>query len=238
MSTSYVTLARQVGLMAEMQTVANNVANVSTTGFRREGVLYSEYVQAGPPGRESVSIAAARARTVDLSQASVERTNAPLDLAIQGEGFFLVETARGERLTRAGHFTPNENGELVTPEGHLVLDAGGAPVFIPPEAQAISVAADGTLSADGRPLAQLGLVVPVDPQSMKREPGQLFATEAGTEPVIEGTAILQGYLEGANVDPVLEIARMIEVQRAYELGQAFIDRESDRRSKLIDTLTR
>ena len=233
---SYITLARQSGLMSEMQSIANNIANMSTTGFRREGVIYSEWVNAGPPGGESVSVAAARARSVDLAQGGLERTNAPLDFAIEGEGFFLVETPQGERLTRAGHFTANQAGEMVTPQGHRVLDAGGAPVFLPPEAT-ISVAADGTLSADGRPLTQLGLFRPVDPQSMTREPGQLFATEGGTEPVIGGR-ILQGQLERANVDPVLEIARMIEVQRAYELGQAFLDRESDRRSKVMDTLTR
>jgi flagellar basal-body rod protein FlgF len=223
--------------MTEMRTVANNIANISTPGFRREGVVYSEWIQAAPPGGDSVSIAAARARTVDLSPGGMTATGAPFDFAIEGEGFFLVETPRGERLTRAGSFTPNEAGELVTAQGHRLLDAGGAPVFVPPEAGEIAVARDGTLSAAGRPLAQLGLVRPLDPEGLSREPGQLFAAQGGTEPVIEGR-ILQGHLEGSNVDPMLEMARMIEVQRAYELGQAFMERESKRRSAVLDTLMR
>ncbi len=237
MSTSIVTLARQVGLMREMNTVANNIANAATTGYRREGVLFTEYIKA-TPGGDSLSMAAARARTIDLSQGALTQTGGTFDLAIEGEGFFLVQTPTGERLTRAGTFTPNDAGDLVTPDGHPLLDAGGAPVFAPPEAEVITIAPDGTMSADGAPIAQIGLWRPVDPTDIVREAGALFRAEQGTEPVIEGGRILQGRIEGSNVDPVTEIARMIEVQRAYELGQAFLDRESDRRSKLIDTLTR
>ena len=237
MSTSIVTLARQVGLMREMTTVANNIANTATAGYRREGVVFTEYIKASPGG-DSLSMAAARARTVDLSQGALTQTGGTFDLAIEGEGFFLVQTPGGERLTRAGAFTPNDAGDLVTSDGHPLLDAGGAPVFAPPDAATITIAPDGTMSADGAPIAQIGLWRPTDPTDLVREAGALFRAEQGTEPVIDGGRILQGRLEGSNVDPVLEIARMIEVQRAYELGQAFLDRESDRRSKLIDTLTR
>jgi len=178
-----------------------------------------------------------RARHIDLTQGAITKTAATFDFAIQGEGFFLVEGPQGELLTRAGRFSPNADGDLVTPDGRRVLDAGGAPVFVPPDARAITVASDGTLSADGQPLNVIGLVRPADPNGLIRESGALFRSEAGTEPILE-PVILQGFVENANVDPVLEITRMIEVQRAYELGQAFLDRESDRRSKVIDTLTR
>jgi flagellar basal-body rod protein FlgF len=237
MSTSVVTLSRQVGLMREMTTVANNIANASTTGYRREGMTFTEFVQT-TPGGESLSMAAGRARTIDLSQGGLSHTGGAFDLAIEGDGFFLVQTPQGERLTRAGAFTPNAAGDLVTPDGHRLLDAGGAPVFVPPDAETVAIADDGTLSADGAPVARIGLWRPADPAGLVREAGTLFAAEQGTEPVPEGGRILQGRLEGSNVDPVAEMARMIEVQRAYELGQAFLERESDRRSKLIDTLTR
>ncbi|MEM9902126.1 MAG: flagellar hook-basal body complex protein [Pseudomonadota bacterium] len=237
MSISSITLSRQVGLLAEMNTVANNIANATTTGYRREGVIFTEFVNATGTG-PSVSLAAGRARNIDLSQGIVTETGGRYDLAIQGEGFFLVETPQGERLTRAGSFTPSPAGELMTPDGHLLLDAGGAPVFAPPDAADVAIAADGTVSADGAPLGQIGLFRPLDITALVREPAALFRSDGGIEPVIEGSTILQGRLEGANVNPVLEIARMIEVQRAYELGQAFLERESDRRSKLIDTLTR
>jgi len=236
MSSSIPALARQVGLMAEMQSVANNIANASTTGFRREGVIFSEFVRTSP-GQPSLSMAAARVRNIDLSPGSIAETGGRFDLAIRGEGFFTVETPEGARLTRAGHFIPNAQGGLVTPDGHLLLGAGGAPVFAPPGARDIAVGEDGTVSADGAPVGRIGVVLPENPLSLRHEAGTLFSFEGETLPA-DDASILQGSLEGSNVNPVLEIARMIEVQRAYELGQAFLERESDRRSKLIDTLTR
>lgn len=235
MSIGYVTLSRQSGLMREMQSVANNVANMSTTGFRREGVVFSEFIAA--TGSESVSMAAARARRIDLSPGSLEATGGVLDIAIQGRGFFQVETPDGERLTRAGAFLTNDAGELSTPDGHRALDEGGTPIFIPPDAVSIAVASDGTISADGRAIARIGLFEPADPADLSRETGALFAVEGELVAVVGG-AVQQGFLEGSNVNPVHEITRMIEVQRAYELGQSLSERESERVSNVIETLTR
>lgn len=238
MSTTAITLSRQVGLVSEMRTIANNMANLSTTGFRREGVVFSEFVSAGSGIGPSVSLTATRVRQIDLGQGPLTQTGGAFDFAIEGEGFFLIEADGGDqRLTRAGNFAPDSAGNLVTPDGLRLLDAGGAPVFIPAEANAITLAQDGTLAADGLPLTQLGLVVPADPFDLERTTGALFTAKEGTVAAPDG-AILQGFLESANVNAVLEMARMIEVHRAYELGQSFLDRESDRRSKLIDTLTK
>ena len=231
----YVILSRQSGLMRELQAVANNVANASTTGFRREGVVFAEHV-ARLDGAPSLSMAFAGARVTDLSQAGLTATGGTFDLAIEGEGFFPLATPEGERLTRAGAFLPGPDGTLQTPEGHALLDAGGAPVAVPPDAGPISIAADGTISTPLGPIAQLGLVLPADPNAMTRAAGTAFAAPGGTVPA-EGR-IVQGHLEGSNVDPVLEIARLIEVQRAYELGQGFLDREDGRAAKMIETLGR
>lgn len=237
MSTGYITLSRQSGLLREMQSIANNMANMSTTGFRREGVLFSEFIKAGNGRDQSVSLAAARARHLDLTQGTLEQTGNAFDLAIEGDGFFLVETPNGERLTRAGNFVPGDTGDLMTANGHRVLDEGGAPIFVPPDSGRIAVAADGTVSADGRPLARIGIVSPAEAGALTREGATLFSVAGEVAPVLE-PRVLQGFVEGANVNPVLEIARMIEVQRAYELGQSFSERESERLSKLIDTLSR
>ena len=118
-----------------------------------------------------------------------------------------------------------------------MLDAGGAPVFIPPDASDLSVSADGTLSSDGRPLAQIGLVQPVDTNGLIREDGVMFRSEVGFDPAEDGR-ILQGFLEGANVDPIGQMARMIEIQRAYEMGQSFLDSENKRIRTALDTLIR
>jgi flagellar basal-body rod protein FlgF len=231
----YTTLNRQSGLMREMGVVANNIANASTTGFRREGVVFSEFVAAMDQD-PSLSMAHASGRHVDLSQATVSQTGGKFDFAIQGEGFFLIETPDGERLTRAGSFTPSAEGELVTPDGYRLLDAGGAPIFVPPDAKAVALASDGTLSANGEPLAQVGLWRPADPLALLHQSGTLFS--AGDLEPAEGATILQGMLEDSNVEPVSEIARMIEVQRAYELGQKFLDAEDQRVRGVIQTLGR
>lgn len=233
----YTTLTRQSGLMREMQVVANNIANISTAGFRREGVVFSEHV-ARLDGEPSLSMAHAGARAVDLGQAGLSRTGGTYDLGIQGEGFFLVQTPGGDRLTRAGSFTPSAEGELVTPDGYRLLDAGGAPVFVPPTARSIAISADGTMSADGAPIARIGLWQPVERLNLRHEAGTLFSADQGVAPVESGGEILQGFLEDSNVEPVSEIARMIAVQRAYELGQTFLDREDSRIRGVIETLGR
>jgi flagellar basal-body rod protein FlgF len=231
----YATLNRQSGLMREMGVVANNIANSSTTGFRREGVVFSEYVAALDQD-PSLSMANASGRHVDLSQSTIAQTGGQFDFAIQGEGFFLIDTPQGQRLTRAGSFTPSDAGELVTPDGFRLLDAGGAPIFVPPGARGIALAGDGTLSADGQPIAQVGLWKPSDPLSLRHQAGTMFAADA-VEPA-EGATVLQGMLEDSNVEPVSEIARMIEVQRAYELGQKFLDGEDERVRGVIQALGR
>ncbi len=233
----YATLTRQSGLMREMQAVANNIANVSTNGFRKEGVIFSEHVAALGRGEPSLSMADALGRVVNLAQGPLSQTGGTFDFAIEGDGFFLIETPQGQQLTRAGSFTPSPEGELTTLEGFRLLDAGGAPVFVPADARGITLSQDGTLSAEGRPLAEIGLFMPADPNGLVHAGGTRFAAEAGVEPLEDG-AMLQGFLEESNVDPVSEIARMIEVQRAYEMGQTFLDREDERIRAVISALSR
>ena len=234
---TFATLTRQSGLMAEMRVVANNVANAATTGYRAEGVVFSEFVADLGSGHESLSMARAGVRETDFLQGTLSATGGTFDLAIEGDGFFLVQTPAGERLTRAGHFMPNAQGDLVTPEGYPVLDAGGAPLFVPQGAGSVAIAADGTLSADGQPLGQVGVVMPNDPTGLLREDGVRFRADGGWLPA-EGARIVQGYLEESNVNPVAQIARMIEVQRAYELGQAFMEKEHDRILGALQSVTR
>jgi flagellar basal-body rod protein FlgF len=231
----YVTLSRQSGLMREMQVVAHNIANIATTGFRREGVIFSEFVRR-TEGGPSLSMAHASARHMDLRHAGLTETGGTFDFAIEGEGFFLIETPQGQALTRAGSFTPNADGELVNADGNRLLDSGGAPVFVPPDAKNVALAQDGTLAAGNVPLAQLGLWRSADPLQMTHQGGTVFGADA-VEPA-EDAKILQGFLEDSNVNAVSEIARMIEVQRAYELGQGFMDKEDERVRGVIQTLAR
>ncbi|RWR12295.1 flagellar hook-basal body complex protein [Paenirhodobacter populi] len=232
----YATLSRQSGLLREMQTIANNMANVSTTGFRREGVVFSEYVAALDEA-PSLAMAYGNGRNIDMRQGGLVSTGGAFDLAIEGDGFFMVETPQGNQLTRAGSFIPSPEGQLLTPDGHPVLDAGGGPVFVPAGQGHIAVAQDGTVSVAGAPVAQIGLFLPPEGAIPEHVAGSRFRVEGDPVPV-EQPVILQGRLEESNVDPVLEISRMIEVQRSYEMGQSFLQREDDRIRGVIDTLSR
>lgn len=235
-SQGYVTLTRQTGLLREMQVVANNIANASTTGFRQEGITFSEYVgriEGGP----SISMGQGNIGETSFAQGALTKTAGTFDFAIEGDGYFLVETPNGQRLTRAGAFSPSAAGDLVTMDGYPVLDAGGAPVFVPPDAETISVSSDGTISADGQLVGQLGLVAPTDPKSLTREGGVLFDAGGAIEPV-DNPKILQGFVENSNVEAITQLARMVEIQRAYELGQSFMETEDERIRRAMDTMIR
>ncbi|MFD1342207.1 flagellar hook-basal body complex protein [Litorisediminicola beolgyonensis] len=231
----YTTLTRMSGLAREMQVIANNVANAGTTGFRAEGLIFSEYVR--DLDGESLSMAAARVPQTRHVQGELSGTGGVFDLAIEGDGFFLVETATGPRLTRAGAFTTGADGTLQTMDGLPVLDIGEAPVVLPPGLGDVAIAQDGTLSSGGEPLGRLAVVAPPDPLFLKREGALLFEAPGGYEPVLE-PRVRQGFLEQSNVDPVAQISRMVEVQRAYELGQSFLDAENDRVKSAVETLSR
>lgn len=234
----YTSLTRQTGLWQEMQTVANNIANASTTGFRREGVIFSEYIHALGNGEASLSMAAARGRVIDQSQGALSQTGGAFDFAIEGDGFFQVSGETDSFLTRAGSFTPSSEGELVTPDGLRLLDSGGAPITIPTDANLVSVAADGTVSANGKAIAQIGLYLPDDPNELLHQNGSRFQANSNVQPAITNASILQGFLEGSNVNPISEITRMIEIQRSYEMGQHFLDQEDKRIRSVIETTTK
>lgn len=226
----YPTLGRQAGLLREMDVIAQNIANANTTGYRAEGLIFSEFVIAGD-GAPSVSFAYANGRETRFHQGGMEQTGGTFDLAIEGDGYFLVEVDGTPHLTRAGAFVAGPDGGLQTLEGYPVLDAGGAPLFVPTDARAVHIGGDGTLSADGQPLGQVGIVTPEDAGAMTRRTGTMFAAD-GFQPV-ENPAVKQGFLEASNVNPVIEIARMVAVQNAYEMGQGFMDREHERMQSML-----
>jgi flagellar basal-body rod protein FlgF len=234
-STGYITLSRQSGLQREMQVVANNIANAATTGFRAEGVIFSEYVKA-VDGEASLSMGQGNIGKTSFEQGGLRQTGGTFDFAIEGDGYFVIQTPMGDRLTRAGAFSPSADGQLVTPDGFPVLDAGRAPLFVPAGAGTLAVSSDGTLSINGAPLGQMAIVRPLEPLRMIREDGVMFRADAGDVPT-EDARVLQGFVEGSNVNPLLELSRMIEVQRAYEMGQSFLKTEDERVRTAVKTLT-
>ena len=230
----YLAVNRQVGLSAELDMIANNLANMDTAGFRREGLAFTEFVVSAENG-ESVSMADLGARYVSEVSGALNATGGVYDLAIEGPGYFAIDTADGVRLTRGGAFQTSPDGFLVTPAGDQVLDIGQAPIPIAVEAKDVLIAADGTLSANGDPIAQIGIF---------NAPRELISRFGDTAFIVEDDAFAlevegrlhQGALEKSNVDAVGEIARMIQVTRAYETAQSLITDEDDRIRDAIQTL--
>ncbi len=236
MDTAYVTLSRQSGLMNEMRLVANNIANANTTGYRQQGLVFSEYVR-DMPNNPSLSMSRAEVRNTSLQQGVLTETGGQFDFAIEGDGFFMIESPDGNRLTRAGSFSPNVDGDLVTMDGLRVLDSNGAPLFVPPDAATLDVGGDGTLSVNGQLLGQIGVYQVADTGGLIREGSTRFRPAGDVEPVDE-PVVLHRFLEGSNVNAIDQVTRLVEIQRAYELGQSFLEAEDERVRGALKALMR
>lgn len=236
----YINLSRQSGLMKELDVIANNIANSATTGYKREGAVFTEFVQATRNGggvvnpRESLSMGRLGAHSNNFDTGALQRTGGTLDVAIEGDGFFMIEAGGGQRLSRAGHFMTDVNGILVNPDGLAVLDDAGGQIQIPQEVNVLAIAGDGTISADGLEVGRIGIYTAL-PQDLAREGNNLWIANNGAVP-LEDPRLLQGFLENSNVEPVAEIARMIEVQRYYDAGQKLLEIEDDRIKSVVSTV--
>ena len=229
----YATLSRQDGLLKELQVVTNNIANTNTAGYKTDRAVFAEYLITTGADSPSLSMGALAGHSFDLTQGTVKFTGGQFDLALQGEGFFAIETDAGQRLTRAGGFQLSADGELITGDGARVLNSGNTPIQIPPEAERLAISGDGTISADGEIIDQVGIFTPNG--QLQRDTDTRFVADGGFK-LAQGVSVLQGALEASNVSPVLEMARMIEVQRAYEAGQTVLEREDQRITQLISTV--
>ncbi len=225
-ATGYVALSRQLGLERQLGVIANNVANANTTGYLAEDMTFEAVIQ-----RASRRVGVAYVQDVtprpDLTEGEMKVTRSPLDFAIAGDGFFAVETDNGIRYTRAGHFRLDDQNQIVTHDGHPVLDVDDQPIALPgEEPNALHVAADGTLSIDGEILGTLQRARFLEPERFVREGAMLFATEEVPE-IAEGSVVYQGALEASNVQPILAMTAMIETTRAFEATQKLIEAQHE-----------
>jgi flagellar basal-body rod protein FlgF len=240
---TYVALSRQTALLRQMDVVANNLANSNTPGFKVASEVFTTYAirsaVRGAPQKLSYVQDFATAR--DFSPGPVNPTGNDLDVAIQGNGFFVVQTPNGPRYTRLGHFQLNAAGQVVNKLGYPVL-AGGAPLQIDPNDGAVQIASDGTVSADrtqgGNAQVIYGKLDVVDfanRDALKPEEGVLFST---TEPPVQVAqpGLVQRMLEQSNVQPIKELTTMIAVQRSYEMVQNFLDGEDTRMTKAVNSI--
>ena len=227
----YVGLSRQMVLRREMDIVANNIANADTSGFKVESLMTKE--QPGPPaftlqGPKPVKFVSANGVARDFGQGGLHRTDAPLDLAIEGQGFFKVTTKDGDRYTRDGRFRTDDLGRLTTQAGQTVADEGGGEITLDLQKGQITIAPDGTVSQGSERVGKVG-VYKFDTLSVLEKKGDnLLANTSNSQPAPAIDAkVRQGMLEESNVKPILEITRMIEVSRAYEQVTRMMDSQAE-----------
>lgn len=232
----YVALSSQIALERRLETIADNVANASTVGFRATGVKFEDVVSGTGP--KSVSFASSGKTFLSTAHGSMTETGNPFDFAIQGDAWFAIETPAGTVMTRDGRFSMNENGELLSTEGHPVLDGGGAPIQLDPRNGPPKAGADGSLRQNDQLVGAIGLYQ-FDPGENFVRYGNSGIVPARTpEPVTDRSdvGVAQGFVEESNVNPVLEMTRLIMVQRAFENTAALIRQAGASTDDAIKTL--
>jgi flagellar basal-body rod protein FlgF/flagellar basal-body rod protein FlgG len=240
-------LSRQMTLQRELDVIANNMANLNTTGFKADGNVFQEYLM---PGARSdrftgadrrLSFVLDRATWHDLSQGPLQQTGSPLDVAIDGKAFLAVQTPQGERYTRNGALQINAQGQLVTSQGYQVVGANG-PILFQPGDRDIAISREGTITVrEGNNLAEsqrgkLRLVGFAQPERLEKDGTTMFAA-AGQAPQEAPTAgIIQGSIEKSNVSAVNQMTRMLDVTRTYTAVAGILQSEGDLRRTAIEKL--
>jgi flagellar basal-body rod protein FlgF len=248
-NTVLVGLSRQVALHRELDIVANNVANLNTTGFKSDGALFEQYLM--PVARDNqftgadarLNFVQDRATWLDLGQGPIQQTGNPLDVAIEGNGFLAVQTPRGERYTRNGALQINNTGELVTSEGYRVVGESG-PITFQNSDRDITINNDGSIrvregtnaTADSS-RGKLRLVDFANPQQLVKDGSSTFQADGSMQPrTATDSRVVQGAVEKSNVQGVLEMTRLIEVSRSYTEVAAILQQQSEMRRDVITRL--
>ena len=236
-----IALSRLVAQTRAMDVTATNIANAATPGFRAERMIFSDFLvreggHALPGGETALTYTADRATYRETTPGTLTQTGNPLDLAISGDGLFTVQTANGPRLTRAGHFTIGANSNVVDENGDPLLDSTGQPIQIGATDTQLSVAADGTISSQNGQLGKVGIVAAVDATKLRAEGSRLFsASDTATTP-IAAPKLVQGAIEESNVQPAIELTRMMRDQHNFEFMTQFVQSESERQQSAIDKI--
>ncbi|NNG03047.1 MAG: flagellar basal-body rod protein FlgF [Inquilinus sp.] len=235
----YIGLSRQQALQRQLAVTANNIANANTAGFKAQRVLFQEYLADGAgPGRSAdgpLSMVIDRAVMRDLSTGAFERTGNPLDVAVMGAGYMVVETDAGPRYTRTGRLAIDAEGQLVDGNRLPILADDDRPIQIPADAGALSIGADGSIGGAQGPIGRIRLVAFADEGALVPRGGGLLATNELPADA-EGIELAQGMLERSNVKPILEMTRLIEISRQYQANQRLLETEHGRQRDSIRRL--
>lgn len=233
-------LQTQRVLQRRMDITANNLANVSTSGFKADALLLEEV------GNTDASADAAPQNVVfvrdigltrDMSQGPIAMTGNPFDVALEGEGFFMVEGPSGPLYTRDGAFTLTGEGQLVTSDGRAVLNSGGAPIAFDPQGESPVIGRDGAIKVAGVEAGRIGVARFAAPGALLKVGDNLWSAQDQTATPFEGI-VVQGAIEGSNVRPVIELTRLIEISRAYQSAAKIVSSADELRQRAIERLGR
>ncbi len=238
--TGSIATSRLIAQSHAMAVIANNLANADTPGFQAQRTQFAAWLSSQPdahppPGGRTLAYTEDRATWRETAPGPLHHTGNPLDLAIAGGGYFTVQTKAGPRLTRDGRFGLMPDGTIADAAGNALLDISGKPIKLAPTDTGISVAGDGTLSAGGHQIGQIGVVAPADPLRLTAQGGTLLVANTPTKPV-KTPGIVQGAVEQSNVQPITELTRMIDTSRQFDFVAQFVQAESKRKSTTIDKL--
>lgn len=243
MNAQLVALSREVALRRELDVIANNLANMNTTAFQAERVAFEDYLM--PRAEASafqnrdhdVAFVQDWATYRDIEPGAREVTGNDLDVALSPGGYLTVETPQGIRYTRDGSLQINDQGQLVTQRGHPVISLGGTPILFTPADSNITITGTGEITTNNGARGTLQLVSFPNEQALEKLGSNLYAAdeEANPDPTVRLT---QGVLETSNVQPVREMSRLVEVQRAYEMQSNMLRQSDQMRQEAIRLLGR
>ncbi len=236
----YIIMSRLASQQRASQYTAQNLANADTPGYRATRPVFAEHLDRDARGAAERDIGYSwdRATWRDLSPGSVQATGNPLDAALSGEGYFAVETPRGERFTRAGRFSIGAEGRLEDAQGNAVLGAEGRPIAIGPADTRIEILGDGTIRSENGVLGRIRVVRFADEQALRAEGDRLFDAAGQAPEDMPRPGVVQGSLEGSNVQSIREMTRMMEELREFQMASQFLEREGERQQSAVERLLR
>ena len=229
-------LSGQLALARRLETIASNVANAGTAGYKAEAVTFATVVSKTQPFVTSFTFDGGP--HVDMSGGGFKQTGNPLDVALRGKGFLAISTPQGTAYTRDGRMQMLPTGDIVTLEGHPVLDAGGGPLTSNPDGGTLEISNNGTIRQDGRTIGALGLFdIDLSKGYGRYENSALLPSSPAT-PIDDFTqnGVVQGFTEESNVNPVMEMTRLIAVQRAFEAMSASLEQRDQALRETIQGL--
>lgn len=234
----YVGLSRQMTLQRALDVAANNLANVDTAGFKVESLQVQTDALAAPavPSSDPIKYVIDNGLTRNFGQGGLEQSSNPLDVGIEGDGFFTVQTSAGNRYTRDGRFGIDAQNQLVDHNGDPVLSSSGSPIALDPKKTDTAIAKDGTISQNGTQVGKLGVARFANLSALKKQGDNLYDAPGVTPTTATDAKLHQGMVERSNVQPIVEITSLIAITRAYERVSQMMSQTQDLSESAIQRL--